>query len=111
MRMSLTCLVPKPSPGVFEITKKIHNTLQGVNDSSLRISQKAIQSVRDWVTDNANRYWLSEGGPLRPAEEGGADIIIVRHHIAVQCTLCFFTRFVAMAQSHMAANIPVGELC
>merc|ERR1712130_936301 len=34
-------------------------------------------AITDWIEDNANRYWLSEGGPLRPPEEGGADIIFV----------------------------------
>jgi hypothetical protein len=96
--MPLTRSVPKPSPGVFEITKKFHNTLQGVNDLNLRISQKDKQSVRDWVTDNAERYWLSEGGPLRPTIEGGADIIIVRLPIAVENIPFLFTLSIVMAQ-------------
>jgi alpha,alpha-trehalose phosphorylase (configuration-retaining) len=31
----------------------------------------------EWIHENANRYWLCEGGPLTPPSEGGADIIIV----------------------------------
>lgn len=31
----------------------------------------------EWMEENANRYWLSSGGPLRTPEEGGADVIIV----------------------------------
>jgi hypothetical protein len=69
--------VPKPRPGVFRITKNVHNILQGVSRPDQRISAKEKAAIIDWITENANRYWLSEGGPLRPPEEGGADIIIV----------------------------------
>ena len=70
-------LVPKPRPGVFRITKNIHNILQGVSHPDQRISAEDKASIISWITENANRYWFSEGGPLRPAEEGGADVIIV----------------------------------
>lgn len=69
--------VPKPRPGVFRITKNIHNILQGVSHPDQRITAEEKQSIIDWITENANRYWLSEGGPLRPAEEGGAHVVIV----------------------------------
>jgi len=69
--------VPKPRPGVFRITKNIHNILQGVSHPDQRVSAEEKQAVIDWITENANRYWFSEGGPLRPPEEGGADIVIV----------------------------------
>jgi hypothetical protein len=70
--------VPKPKPGVFRITKNIHNILQGVSDPAERISSAEMDVVSEWIEDNANRYWLPPGGPLRPPEEGGADVIIVR---------------------------------
>lgn len=71
--------VPKPRPGVFRITKNVHNILQGVSHPDQRISAEEKASITDWIEDNANRYWLSEGGPLRPPEEGGADVIIVSY--------------------------------
>jgi hypothetical protein len=37
-----------------------------------------ITLLIDWVTENAERYWLVEGGPLQSPEEGGADIVVVR---------------------------------
>ncbi|KAI1651328.1 glycosyltransferase family 4 protein [Daldinia loculata] len=73
----LTWYVPKPRPGVFRITKNIHNILQGVSEPEERITPEDQESITDWITDNANRYWLSKGGPLRPVGEGGADIIVI----------------------------------
>ncbi|EPE26539.1 UDP-Glycosyltransferase/glycogen phosphorylase [Glarea lozoyensis ATCC 20868] len=73
--VDLKWYVPKPKPGVFRITKTVHNILQGVSDKDERISSEDKKTLSDWIQDNANRYWLSEGGPLRPPEEGGADVI------------------------------------
>ncbi|KAH6983275.1 family 4 glycosyltransferase [Ilyonectria sp. MPI-CAGE-AT-0026] len=75
--VDLVWYVPKPRPGVFRITKNVHNILQGVSHPDQRISAEEKASITDWIEDNANRYWLSEGGPLRPPEEGGADVIII----------------------------------
>jgi hypothetical protein len=69
--------VPKPKPGVFRITKTIHNILQGVSHADQRISPEEKKTITDWIEDNAHRYWLSPDGPLRPASEGGADVIMV----------------------------------
>lgn len=69
--------VPKPRPGVFRVTKDDHNILQGVALPDERLSQEDMDLVGDWITENAKRYWLSEGGPLVPPEEGGADVIII----------------------------------
>ncbi|CAK7211470.1 hypothetical protein SCUCBS95973_001126 [Sporothrix curviconia] len=77
MGVDLTWYVPKPRPGVFRITKNIHNILQGVSHPDQRISTEEKASIISWITENANRYWFSEGGPLRPPEEGGADVIII----------------------------------
>lgn len=73
--------VPKPRPGVFRITKSVHNVLQGVAAPGLYISDAEKKTLMDWIEDNAKRYWLSPGGPLRPVEEGGADVIIVRINV------------------------------
>ncbi|KAI5864118.1 glycosyltransferase family 4 protein [Durotheca rogersii] len=75
--VNLTWYVPKPRPGVFRITKNMHNILQGVSQPHERISEDEQLSITDWITENANRYWLSKGGPLRPVEEGGADVIVI----------------------------------
>ncbi|RFU31921.1 hypothetical protein B7463_g4431, partial [Scytalidium lignicola] len=69
--------VPKPKPGVFLITKTIHNTLQGVEKPDNVVRQEDKDLLVDWIKDNATRYWLSPGGPLRKPEEGGADVIII----------------------------------
>ncbi|KAL8303277.1 hypothetical protein RB600_006949 [Gaeumannomyces tritici] len=75
--VDLTWYVPKPRPGVFRITKNIHNILQGVSHPDQRISQEEKDAIISWITENAQRYWFSEGGPLRPASEGGADVVII----------------------------------
>ncbi|KUJ15346.1 glycosyltransferase family 4 protein [Mollisia scopiformis] len=75
--VDLTWYVPKPKPGVFRITKTVHNILQGVAEPGVVISAEEKQTLTDWIEDNAKRYWLSPGGPLRPAEEGGADVIFI----------------------------------
>lgn len=75
--VDLTWYVPKPRPGVFRITKNMHNILQGVAKPDERISADEQQTITDWITENANRYWFSKGGPLRPAEEGGADVVVI----------------------------------
>lgn len=75
--LTSSIVVPKPRPGVFRITKNVHNILQGVSHPDQRISTEEKAAIIDWIAENANRYWFSEGGPLRPASEGGADVIIV----------------------------------
>ncbi|WKT52466.1 hypothetical protein QSH57_002980 [Fusarium oxysporum f. sp. vasinfectum] len=75
--VDLSWYVPKPLPTALRITKNIHNILQGVSPSSQRITAEEKKAVIHWITENAYRYWLSESGPLRPAEEGGAHIIII----------------------------------
>jgi hypothetical protein len=55
----------------------MHNILQGVAKPEQRLSQKEKDSIRGWITNNAERYWFSEDGPLQPPEKGGADIIVV----------------------------------
>jgi alpha,alpha-trehalose phosphorylase (configuration-retaining) len=69
--------VPKPRPGVFRITKNIHNILQGVSHPDQRVTAEEKQAIIDWITENASRYWFSEGGPLCSPQDGGADVVIV----------------------------------
>lgn len=62
---------------MFRITKTVHNILQGVSREDEWISLEEKKVLTDWIEDNAHRYWLSPGGPLRPPSEGGADVIMV----------------------------------
>lgn len=75
--VDLTWYVPKPKPGVFRITKTVHNILQGVAEPGVFISSEEKNTLTEWIEDNAKRYWLSPGGPLIPPEEGGADVIFI----------------------------------
>ncbi|KAL7782932.1 glycosyltransferase family 4 protein [Trichoderma ceciliae] len=75
--VDLRWYVPKPHLGVFRITKNIHNTLQGVSLEGEYVSVGEKKAIVGWITDNANRYWFSDGGPLCQPDKGGADIIII----------------------------------
>ena len=55
----------------------MHNILQGVAGPDETITPEQKEKLRDWIKENGERYWLSEGGPLRPPSEGGADVIFV----------------------------------
>lgn len=76
--VDLKWYVPKPKPGVFRITKNVHNTLQGVSKPGEFISTENKEMLTEWIDDNAHRYWLPGSGPLSDPSEGGADIIVVR---------------------------------
>jgi alpha,alpha-trehalose phosphorylase (configuration-retaining) len=69
--------VPRPCPDIFRITKKNHNILQGVAPPAERTNGEQLERVKTWITRNAERYWLDEGGPLRAPLDGGANVIIV----------------------------------
>lgn len=75
--VDLRWYVPKPHPGVFRITKNIHNTLQGVSEDGKYISADEKNAIVDWITDNGKRYWFSNDGPLCRPDKGGADVIII----------------------------------
>jgi len=75
--VDLTWYVPKPRPGVFRVTKNIHNILQGVAEPGNFISKEEKERILNWITENAERYWLCHGGPLRPVEEGGAHVVVI----------------------------------
>lgn len=102
MSLSRSCLsryVPKPTPGVFRITKNNHNILQGVAPPGTRFTAEDRDVLRDWVQENAERYWFRKNGPsipewfakhgppaekwfrnngpLVPPSEGGADVIVI----------------------------------
>ncbi|OAP64254.1 hypothetical protein AYL99_00226 [Fonsecaea erecta] len=69
--------VPKPRPDVFRITKTNHNILQGAVPPDVRATDEQLGKIKEWIVDNADRYWLGEGGPLLAPKDGGADVIII----------------------------------
>ncbi|KAJ5151361.1 uncharacterized protein N7482_010613 [Penicillium canariense] len=56
--VDLRWYVPKPSPGIFRITKNNHNILQGVAPPGTRFTQENRDLLHDWVLENAERYWF-----------------------------------------------------
>ncbi|SCO80706.1 related to trehalose synthase (Ccg-9) [Fusarium oxysporum] len=64
--VDLEWYVPKPRPGVFRITKNNHNILQGVAPPGMRFTPKERDAVRDWVHENADRFWFKRAGPPAP---------------------------------------------
>ncbi|SCO84437.1 probable CCG-9 trehalose synthase (clock-controlled gene-9) [Fusarium oxysporum] len=111
--VNLAWYVPKPLPRVFRITKNIHNVLQGVSPPDERITAEEKDAIMGWITENAQRYWLADGGPLRQAEEGGAHIVIVSIlHILVlafrfglESSWCFVLSLLAFGP----ANSPIDD--
>jgi hypothetical protein len=61
----------------------MHNILQGVSKPHENITFEEKKMLVEWIEENADRYWLSKCGPLRPPEEGGADVIIVSNFLDV----------------------------
>lgn len=75
--LTILRFVPKPKPDVFRITKTNHNILQGVVPPEVRATDEDLGMIKEWIVENADRYWLGENGPLRAPSEGGADLIII----------------------------------
>ncbi|OQE16726.1 hypothetical protein PENSTE_c023G03107 [Penicillium steckii] len=64
--VDLRWYVPKPKPGIFRITKNNHNILQGVAPAGTRFTQDDKDLLRDWILENAERYWLKGRRFLAP---------------------------------------------
>lgn len=75
--VNIEWFVPRPRPDVFRVTKTNHNILQGTVGPDVSQSDEDLQKIEDWVTNNAERYWLKKGGPLSARADGGADILII----------------------------------
>jgi alpha,alpha-trehalose phosphorylase (configuration-retaining) len=41
------------------------------------MTQEQGQTIAEWINQNAERYWLSAGGPLASRSNGGAEVIFV----------------------------------
>jgi hypothetical protein len=44
---------------------------------TVRATDEQLGSIKQWIVENAERYWLGENGPLRAPADGGADVIII----------------------------------
>ncbi|KAG0130319.1 trehalose phosphorylase [Tuber indicum] len=66
--------IPEADAEAFRVTKTNHNILQGVANPEVRFDDEKQALLNDWMRRNAERYWLSPGGPLAP---GGADVVVI----------------------------------
>jgi len=48
-----------------------------VADPGERFGEEKQALLNQWIATNAERYWLTPGGPLAP---GGADVVIIDDH-------------------------------
>ncbi|KAG0641036.1 hypothetical protein HOY80DRAFT_1021575 [Tuber brumale] len=74
LRVDLSWYIPEPDSKAFRVTKKNHNILQGVENRGATFGANGQVILDEWMRKNAERYWLSPGGPLAP---GGADVVII----------------------------------
>lgn len=51
--------------------------IKGVADPSLRLTKDRQAQINHWIEYNADRYWLSDGGPLA---RGGVDVVVIDDH-------------------------------
>jgi hypothetical protein len=43
----------------------------------VRVTDEQLGTIKNWIVDNAERFWVGEDGPLRAPADGGADVIII----------------------------------
>jgi hypothetical protein len=51
--------------------------LQGISSPEEHLTIDEELQLLNWVHKNAKRHWLCYNGPLRRAQEGGVDIVII----------------------------------
>ncbi|KAG0635579.1 hypothetical protein HOY80DRAFT_1093043 [Tuber brumale] len=66
--------IPEHDPEAFKIANMNHNILQYEAPPEARFSPDRQAILDIWMRKNAQRYWLSPGGPLAPR---GADVFII----------------------------------
>ncbi|CAG8086779.1 unnamed protein product [Penicillium nalgiovense] len=69
--------VPDPAPRVSCIIRKMQNMLQGNSTPGEDLTADEELQLLNWVYGNAKHHWLCYNGPLRPAQEGGVDVVII----------------------------------
>ncbi|KAG0635563.1 hypothetical protein HOY80DRAFT_1093012 [Tuber brumale] len=72
--VDMSWYIPEADPEAFRIRKTDRNILQGVTDLEARFGAERKAVLDKWIRKNAERYWLSPGGPLT---RGGADVVII----------------------------------
>lgn len=82
--------VPRPRPQLLGVIRRVQAILHCLEGPTQLLTVDEELSILEWVYKSAKRYWLSEGGPLRPASEGGANIIVI--HDAILCTLALLSK-------------------
>jgi alpha,alpha-trehalose phosphorylase (configuration-retaining) len=43
----------------------------------VRATDEQLGKIKEWIVDNAERYWVGDSGPLDAPQDGGADVIII----------------------------------
>ncbi|KAJ5293561.1 hypothetical protein N7508_008382 [Penicillium antarcticum] len=69
--------VPDPAPRVCHSIEKMQRILQGISSPEEHITTDEELQLLNWVYKNAKHHWLCHNGPLRRAQEGGVDIVII----------------------------------
>ncbi|KAG0635586.1 trehalose synthase [Tuber brumale] len=72
--VDMSWYIPEHDSEAFTIAKTNHNILQGVADPEATFGAEGQAILDKCMRKNAERYWLSPGGPLAP---GGADVVII----------------------------------
>lgn len=68
---------PQPSPRVFRTVERLQNLLQGSSTHEEPLTTEEKLQLLNWVYRNAQHRWLSHGGPLRPRQAGGVNVVII----------------------------------
>ncbi|QKX63329.1 uncharacterized protein TRUGW13939_10499 [Talaromyces rugulosus] len=69
--------VPRPRPQLLDIIRRVQRILHCVEAPSQPLSADEELGILEWVYKTAKRYWLTKGGPLLPASDGGADVVVI----------------------------------
>ncbi|KAG0641028.1 trehalose phosphorylase [Tuber brumale] len=72
--VKMSWYIPEPDPEAFKIANMNHNILQYDAPAEARFSPDRQAILDIWIRKNAQRHWLSHGGPLAPR---GADVVII----------------------------------
>ena len=48
-----------------------------MNDPGESLSKEQGNLITEWITENAERYWIPDGGPMSARSKGGADVIMI----------------------------------
>ncbi|KAJ6038316.1 heat shock trehalose synthase [Penicillium canescens] len=74
---SIRWYIPDPSPKVSRVVEKMQKMLEGISTPENHLTTDEELQLLNWVYENAQHHWLRSNGPLRQAQDGGADVVIV----------------------------------